>query len=212
MSAGFRITPALWDRIHHFASFPQTGGKLVILSPSQKSHKLDHSFTAANGALWTESQSRNFVKSKPIPRWSVFPRSRYDSDELYPVVQRNCPYGLHIESRSSMSCRTTSARCLLSTRSRTGMPSRSTCVVAARVTRRQSHVAPQELITFPSITLPPDIRQALMTPRSDEITLPESIPNPSLKGAAFTSGNGANGNGFNKLKLRVPMERRCVCV
>ncbi|ETW78186.1 hypothetical protein HETIRDRAFT_460407 [Heterobasidion irregulare TC 32-1] len=28
MSAGFRITPALWDRIHHFASFPQTGVSL----------------------------------------------------------------------------------------------------------------------------------------------------------------------------------------
>ena len=27
MSAGFRITPALWDKIHHFASFPQTGGE-----------------------------------------------------------------------------------------------------------------------------------------------------------------------------------------
>jgi len=26
MSAGFRISPALWDKIHHFASFPQTGG------------------------------------------------------------------------------------------------------------------------------------------------------------------------------------------
>ena len=26
MSASFRITPALWDKIHHFASFPQTGG------------------------------------------------------------------------------------------------------------------------------------------------------------------------------------------
>jgi hypothetical protein len=25
---GFRITPALWDRIHHFASFPQTGVSL----------------------------------------------------------------------------------------------------------------------------------------------------------------------------------------
>jgi pyruvate dehydrogenase kinase 2/3/4 len=25
MSAGFRISPALWDKIHHFASFPQTG-------------------------------------------------------------------------------------------------------------------------------------------------------------------------------------------
>ncbi|KAL4079369.1 mitochondrial branched-chain alpha-ketoacid dehydrogenase kinase-domain-containing protein [Scleroderma citrinum] len=28
MSAGFRITPALWERIHHFASFPQTGVSL----------------------------------------------------------------------------------------------------------------------------------------------------------------------------------------
>lgn len=26
MSAGFRISPALWERIHYFASFPQTGG------------------------------------------------------------------------------------------------------------------------------------------------------------------------------------------
>ena len=26
MSAGFRISSALWDKIHHFASFPQTGG------------------------------------------------------------------------------------------------------------------------------------------------------------------------------------------
>ncbi|EIN08681.1 alpha-ketoacid dehydrogenase kinase N-terminal domain-containing protein [Punctularia strigosozonata HHB-11173 SS5] len=31
MSAGFRITPALWDRIHHFASFPQTGGESLSL-------------------------------------------------------------------------------------------------------------------------------------------------------------------------------------
>jgi pyruvate dehydrogenase kinase 2/3/4 len=69
----------------------------------------------------------------------------------------------------------------------------------------------QELISFPAITLPPDIRQALMT-RSEDVTLPESTPNPSLAGAAFTNVNGANGNGFNKLKLRVPMERRCVCV
>lgn len=28
MSAGFRITSALWDKIHHFASFPQTGVSL----------------------------------------------------------------------------------------------------------------------------------------------------------------------------------------
>ncbi|PPQ90656.1 hypothetical protein CVT25_004708 [Psilocybe cyanescens] len=28
MSAGFRITPAIWDKIHHFGSFPQTGVSL----------------------------------------------------------------------------------------------------------------------------------------------------------------------------------------
>ncbi|KAG6823508.1 hypothetical protein H0H87_000928, partial [Tephrocybe sp. NHM501043] len=27
--AGFRITSALWDKIHHFASFPQTGGECL---------------------------------------------------------------------------------------------------------------------------------------------------------------------------------------
>lgn len=28
MSAGFRIGPSLWNKIHHFASFPQTGVSL----------------------------------------------------------------------------------------------------------------------------------------------------------------------------------------
>lgn len=51
-----------------------------------------------------------------------------------------------------------------------------------------------------------------MAPRTDELALPESTPNPSMLGAGYTNGNGAsaNGNGFNKLKLRVPMERRYV--
>lgn len=61
-----------------------------------------------------------------------------------------------------------------------------------------------------------------MVPRSGEVTLPESKPNPSLEplGDEYTqshvldgnsggNGNGA-GNGFNKLRLRVPMERRYV--
>jgi hypothetical protein len=29
MASSFRITSALWDKIHHFASFPQTGGEFV---------------------------------------------------------------------------------------------------------------------------------------------------------------------------------------
>ncbi|KAJ7918564.1 mitochondrial pyruvate dehydrogenase [Mycena leptocephala] len=155
MSAGFRITPALWDRIHHFASFPQTGVSLqqMVLfgqNPSQ-------------GTLLKASQF--LAEELPV-------RLAHRVKELDEL-----PHNL------------------------SAMPS----INKVKNWYAQSF---DELITFPSITLPPDIRQALMTSRSDEITLPESIPNPSLKGAAFTSGNGANGNGFNKLKLRVPMERR----
>jgi hypothetical protein len=29
MSAAFRISSALWEKIHHFASFPQTGGQSI---------------------------------------------------------------------------------------------------------------------------------------------------------------------------------------
>lgn len=60
-----------------------------------------------------------------------------------------------------------------------------------------------------------------MAPRPGEVTLPESTPNPSLEplmnsedyqthshvGSA-TNANGNGANGFNKLRLRVPMERR----
>ncbi|TFY83670.1 hypothetical protein EWM64_g353 [Hericium alpestre] len=40
MSAGWRITSALWDRIHHFASFPQTGVSLqqMVLFGQNPSH------------------------------------------------------------------------------------------------------------------------------------------------------------------------------
>lgn len=67
----------------------------------------------------------------------------------------------------------------------------------------------QELITFPPIVLPLSIRQALMVSRSDDINFPESKPNPSQ--ARFVDPNlhnNPNSNSFNKLKLRVPMERR----
>ncbi|KAF8169878.1 mitochondrial branched-chain alpha-ketoacid dehydrogenase kinase-domain-containing protein [Mycena galopus ATCC 62051] len=154
MSAGFRITSALWDRIHHFASFPQTGVSLqqMVLfgqNPSQ-------------GTLLKASQF--LAEELPV-------RLAHRVKELDEL-----PHNL------------------------SAMPS----IKKVKNWYAQSF---EELISFPAITLPPDIRQALMT-RSDELALPESIPNPSMKGVGFTNGNGANGNGFNKLKLRVPMERR----
>ena len=74
-----------------------------------------------------------------------------------------------------------------------------------------SMTSQQELITFPPIVLPPSIRQALMVSRSDDIIFPESKPNPSQ--SRFVDPNlhtNPNSNSFNKLKLRVPMERRYI--
>ncbi|KAJ7436536.1 mitochondrial pyruvate dehydrogenase [Mycena latifolia] len=155
MSAGFRISPALWDRIHHFASFPQTGVSLqqMVLfgqNPSQ-------------GTLLKASQF--LAEELPV-------RLAHRVKELDEL-----PHNL------------------------SAMPS----INKVKNWYAQSF---EELINFPAITLPPNIRQALITPRSDELALPESKPNPSMQGAGYTNGNGANGNGFNKLKLRVPMERR----
>lgn len=64
-----------------------------------------------------------------------------------------------------------------------------------------------------------------MTSRSEDQVFPESIPNPSLNHFAAEHGSspildnagispppttGGSGNSYNKLKLRVPVERRYV--
>lgn len=76
----------------------------------------------------------------------------------------------------------------------------------------------QELITAPAVPLSRAVRQALVQPRSDELQLPMSVPNPTFdaladeqSGAVNANGNGlGNGNGGNAMKMRVPMERRSV--
>ncbi|TFK62959.1 mitochondrial pyruvate dehydrogenase [Pluteus cervinus] len=173
MSAGFRISSALWDKIHYFASFPQTGVSLqqMVLfgqNPSQ-------------GTLLKASQ---FLSEELPVRLAHRVK---ELDEL--------PHNL------------------------SAMPS---------INRVKNWYAESfdELISFPPIRLPADIREALMS-RGDEHAFPESTPNPSLNFAAeygtspndgtvlggvpISSGTGTGiggGNGYNKLKLRVPVERR----
>ncbi|KAF9031782.1 mitochondrial pyruvate dehydrogenase [Panaeolus papilionaceus] len=161
MSAGFRITPTLWDKIHHFASFPQTGVSLqqMVLfgqNPSQ-------------GTLLKASQF--LAEELPV-------RLAHQVKELDEL-----PHNLH------------------------AMPS-------IRKVKNWYAQSFEELINFPPITLSPTIRQALLSNHSSDMHLPESKPNPSLADYPPSSsshnpvnGNG-NGNGFNKLRLRVPMERR----
>ncbi|KNZ81711.1 [Pyruvate dehydrogenase [lipoamide]] kinase, mitochondrial [Termitomyces sp. J132] len=168
MSAGFRISSALWDKIHHFASFPQTGVSLqqMVLfgqNPSQ-------------GTLLKASQF--LAEELPV-------RLAHRVKELSEL-----PHGL------------------------SEMPS---------IRKVQNWYAQsfEELINFPPIVLPPDVRQALMAPRA-ETSLPESTPNPSLRhldpdhdalshhshDSPSSHYFSSNGPGFNRLRLRVPMERR----
>ncbi|KAG6915030.1 hypothetical protein DXG01_013821 [Tephrocybe rancida] len=187
MSAGFRITSALWDKIHHFASFPQTGVSLqqMVLfgqNPSQGTLLKASQFLAGTNVYLkkTDLKLTKLALTEELPV-----RLAHRVKELSEL-----PHGLG------------------------DMPS---------IKKVQNWYAQsfEELINFPPVVLPPDVRQALITPRTNYV-LPESTPNPSLRHLDPDSdehshvygyplnGSLSNGNGFNKLKLRVPMERRSV--
>ncbi|KIY68502.1 mitochondrial pyruvate dehydrogenase [Cylindrobasidium torrendii FP15055 ss-10] len=170
MSALFRITPSLWDKIHHFASFPQTGVSLqqMVLfgqNPSQ-------------GTLLKASQ---FIAEELPVRLAHRVK---ELDEL--------PHNLH------------------------AMPS----IQKVKNWYAQSF---EELISLPPVDLPVEIRRALNKPPSNAKAIPDSIPNPSLAQIIEDYSNNPHyttqfpdpmsiqrhgSNGFNKTRLRVPMERR----
>jgi len=165
----FRISSSLWEKIHHFASFPQTGVSLqqMVLfgqNPSQ-------------GTLLKASQF--LLEELPI---RLAHRVR-ELDEL--------PHNL------------------------SEMPS----INKVKNWYAQSF---EELVTFPGITLPAQLRESLLVPPPDQTQLPESTPNPSLSYMAddysvpvmtptsFSfNKNASNGNGNGGgQKMRIPMERR----
>ncbi|TFK87129.1 alpha-ketoacid dehydrogenase kinase N-terminal domain-containing protein [Polyporus arcularius HHB13444] len=168
----FRFSPSLWERIHHYASFPQTGVSLqqMVLfgqNPSQ-------------GTLLRGSQF--LLEELPV-------RLAHRVKELDQL-----PHNL------------------------SDMPS----INKVKNWYAQSF---EELISFPPIRLPPEIRAALMAPPVDPVALPESHPNPSLQYQYYSDDYGGvpppaglgivstpkNGNGRsngNSQKMRIPMERR----
>jgi hypothetical protein len=65
----FKITNALWDRINHFAAFPQTGGEAFVDRLSCTGiteNTLTSSLTPADGPIRPEPLSRNLAESIPI--------------------------------------------------------------------------------------------------------------------------------------------------
>ncbi|KAH8825826.1 mitochondrial branched-chain alpha-ketoacid dehydrogenase kinase-domain-containing protein [Flagelloscypha sp. PMI_526] len=150
----FRISHALWDKIHHFASFPQTGVSLQQM------------------VLFGQNPSQG----------TLLKASQFLAEELPVRLAHRLPHGL------------------------SEMPS----IVKVKNWYAQSF---DELIHFPPIELPPDIRKALATPQSKPQNFPEASPNPSLnllmdEMAWSRNREGQNGYSPFLLRLRVPMERR----
>lgn len=76
---------------------------------------------------------------------------------------------------------------------------------------RRTVLYTQELIRFPKLNLPPDIRRMLSTQRTNDPWLPESTPNPSLLGMGEDPAANithVNSTQYDKTKQRIPMERR----
>jgi pyruvate dehydrogenase kinase 2/3/4 len=70
--------------------------------------------------------------------------------------------------------------------------------------QNRSYHTLQELINFPPISLPQDIRIAL---NHGDIALPVSTPNPSIKEGTYSRGRDCNGF-TSPGRLRIPIEKR----
>ncbi|KAI0269085.1 mitochondrial branched-chain alpha-ketoacid dehydrogenase kinase-domain-containing protein [Russula aff. rugulosa BPL654] len=150
MASSFRISSALWDKIHHFASFPQTGGEFVSLQ-----QMVQFGQNPGQGTLLRASQF--LLEELPV-------RLAHRAKELDEL-----PHNL------------------------SSMPP----IQKVKNWYAQSF---EELINFPPISLPPDIRIAL---NHGDISLPVSTPNPSIK-ETYSDCNGITNPG----RLRIPIEKR----
>lgn len=194
------------------------------LSP-ELTHPLS-SLSPTDGSLWSEPQSGNPAQSRPIPPWlasfatsflsspHIASPSRGTSDPSRSqgegtrrtTTQSQCN-AIHKQGQELVCSviRGTSSRLLISLRHLT-----------------HHHSCHQELISFPTISLPRHIRQALLVPPPDYHQLPESTPNPSLEYMSedyavmsnsfmYTPQKNSNGNSNGSgqsQKMRIPMERR----
>ena len=130
----FRISPALWDKIQHFASFPQTGGVCFFClifrwNESSMNWLTLFSVAAADGFVWSEPLSGNAIQSESVSRGYVY---FYGITVIWILmnrlsccdVQKSCLFVLLTGSRSSIRSRTISAPCLRLIKWRIGMLSR----------------------------------------------------------------------------------------
>ncbi|KIK62453.1 hypothetical protein GYMLUDRAFT_41901 [Collybiopsis luxurians FD-317 M1] len=200
MSYGFKITSALWDKIHHFASFPQTGVSLqqMVLfgqNPSQ-------------GTLLKASQ---FLSEELPVRLAHRVK---ELDEL--------PHNLH-SMPSIIKVKNWYAQSFEELIKFPPLPALSPEI---RRSLFSSPSASNGEFQLPSSTPNPSLEHMLLVDDVANKNFPSCLDGSGISGASSSgmyggvngsnagwgvgtgNGNGNGVEGFNKLKLRVPMERR----
>ncbi len=131
----FRISSSLWEKIHHFASFPQTGGKhdLTLIINAPHTH-LYITVSLQQMVLFGQNPSQGtLLKASQFLLGTWHPPPLLLRKSLIRILlQRSCPLDWHTGSGNSMSCHIISVKCLLSTRSRIGTLNHSRFVLITR--------------------------------------------------------------------------------
>lgn len=77
MSAGFRITQGLWDKIHHFASFQQTGG--------QYHHSQHHSYSTLKPRSFLVSLQQMVLFGQNPTQGTLLKASQFLAGEIFNI-------------------------------------------------------------------------------------------------------------------------------
>jgi pyruvate dehydrogenase kinase 2/3/4 len=219
----FRISKSLWDKIHHFASFPQTGGRLVLQLTQHwlirfRSVSLQQMVLfGQNPSQGTLLKAGQFLLGLLNLSFTGRPHSLNPLLEELPIrlAHRVKELDQLPHSLSDMPSINKVKHWYAQSFEVSSLKNSGTQSVLKAMS--------QELVDFPSISLPPHLREALIVAAPNQASLPESTPNPSLTYFSddyltpnvpplsyASNGNGSsqgNGNGKHQ-KMRIPMERR----
>lgn len=215
MSIPFRISAALWDKIHHFASFPQTGVSLqqmVLFGqvPSQGTLFKASQFLAEELPIRLAHRVReldqlpynlhDMPSINKVKHWYAQSFEVRTTTSTSPSCDENwttsLSFALALLQNAVLLC--SYCNCWCKPMQNSGRSFRS-CSCACSD-------AAQELVNATPPPLPDNVRRALTEPYPASVALPEAIPNPSLD-AVHNSGITSNGTG-DRSKRRIPMHRR----
>ncbi|EJT49166.1 hypothetical protein A1Q1_01815 [Trichosporon asahii var. asahii CBS 2479] len=214
MATKFAITPQLWDKIHHWASFPPTGGSpgtQAAVTPPGAKHR---------DALWPQCMraaiAHMICATSTLHNSCDTLATLLTDASLSPAARhvRRAPLAGHAAQGGPVPAGGAADPSLA--------PRRRARVAPGRPEQDAEHKSRQgvELITFPKPKLPADIEEILRMPPSQATTFPTAVANPSLDplmNEGAISGSRINYSDTKRgrhhsivnggVRMRIPIER-----